>query len=232
MDLRPVTRQTSAQSVAQQLLELIRNGTWKAGDTLPSEKQLVEQLGVGRSTVREALQNLSALNIVEASSGHRTIVKAPSPAEIFRTDVIGFLIGDTLAQEMLEAREMIEPECVRLAVERATDEDLASIDRLLDEHEAHHQANEPVAQYGALFHIRLAEASHNRVAASFMASILHLMQERGRRIDDIPNARRKEIDDHRRILALVKARDPSAPEAMRRHILEWSNTYFEPPAPK
>lgn len=228
MELRPVTRQTSAQSVAQQLLELIRNGTWKAGDVLPSEKQLVEQLGVGRSTVREALQNLSALNVVEASSGHRTIVKAPSAAELFRTDVIGFLIGDTLAQEMLEAREMIEPACVRLAIERASDEDLAKIDALLDEHEANHQANLPVSEYGALFHIRLAEASHNRVAASFMASILHLMQERGRRIDDIPNARKKEIDDHRHILALVKARDASAPEAMRRHILEWSDTYFDP----
>ncbi|MDR3473398.1 MAG: FadR/GntR family transcriptional regulator [Devosia sp.] len=228
MELRRVTRLTSTQSVAQQLLELIRNGTWKSGDILPSEKQLVEQLGVGRSTVREALQNLAALNIVEASSGHRTVVKTPSAAEIFRTDVLGFLIGNTLAQELLEAREMIEPDCVRLAVERATDDDLAGIDALLDEHEARHLANQPVAEYGALFHIRLAEASHNRVAASFMASILHIMKERGRRIDDIPNARRKEIDDHRRILELVKARNPDASEAMRRHILEWSDTYFEP----
>ena len=54
------------------------------------------------------------------------------------------------------------------------------------------------------------------------------MLERGRRIDDIPNARRKEIDQHRHLLALVKARDPSAPEAMRSHILEWSDTYFDP----
>jgi DNA-binding FadR family transcriptional regulator len=226
LELRPVTRLTSAQSVAQQLLELIRTGTFKAGDVLPSEKQLAEQLGVGRSTIREALQNLSALSVVEASSGHRTIIKAPSPAELFRTDVIGFLIGDTLAQELLEAREMIEPECVRLAVERATDEELNEIDKLLDEHEARHQANQPVAEYGAMFHIRLAEASHNRVASSFMASILHLMKERGRRIDDVPNARRKEIDDHRRILALVKARRPDAADAMRHHILEWSDTYF------
>jgi len=228
MELRPITRLTSAQSVAQQLLELIRTGTWKAGDILPSEKQLVEQLGVGRSTVREALQNLAALNVVEASSGHRTIVKTPTPAEIFRTDVLGFLIGDTLAQELLEAREMIEPECVRLATERATDADLAAVDALLDEHEAHHRANQPVAEYGALFHIRLAEASHNRVAASFMASILHIMKERGRRIDEIPNARRKEIDDHRKILELVRARrGEAAAQAMRDHILEWSNTYFE-----
>ena len=228
MELQPITRTTSTQSVAHQLLELIRTGVWKPGDFLPSEKELVERLGVGRSTVREAVQNLTALNVVATSPGHRTVVKSPTPAEILRTDVIGFLIGDSLAQELLEARQMIEPECVRLAVERATDEDLAHIEALLDEHEAHHLANKPVAEYGAMFHCGLAEASHNRVAASFMASILHLMKERGRRIDDIPNARRKEIDDHRCILELVMQRKAGpAAQAMRQHILDWSDTYFE-----
>jgi GntR family transcriptional regulator, transcriptional repressor for pyruvate dehydrogenase complex len=228
MELQPIIRTTSTQSVVHQLFELIRTGVWKPGDVLPSEKELVERLAVGRSTVREALQNLTALNVVETSPGHRTVVKSPSPAEIFRTDVIGFLIGDSLAQELLEARQMIEPECVRLAVERASDQDLASIEALLDEHEARHLADQPVAEYGALFHIRLAEASHNRVAASFMASILHLMKERGRRIDDIPDARRKEIDDHRRILELIKQRNAGvAAAAMRQHILDWSGTYFD-----
>lgn len=228
MALQPVVRLTNAQAVAQQLLEMIRTGVWRVGDALPSEKELGETLEVGRSTVREALQNLVALNVVEASPGHRTVVKSPTPAEIFRTDVLGLLINDTLAGELLEAREMIEPECVRLAAERATEDDLASIAALLDEHEARHLANKPVAEYGALFHIRLAEASHNRVAASFMASILHLMKERGRRIDDIPNARKKEIDDHRAIFELVKARrGDEASIAMRQHILDWSNTYFD-----
>lgn len=228
MTLRPVIRLTSTQTAANQLLGMIRSGMWKVGDELPSEKELTESLGVGRSTVREALQNLVALNVVESSAGHRTVVKSPTPQELFRTDVIGLLINDTLAEEMLEARVMIEPDCVRLATERATATDLAKIEKLLEEHEALHEQNKPVSEYGALFHITLAEASHNRVAASFMSSILHIMQERGRRIDAIPNARRKEIDDHRAIFELVKARKGAkASAAMRAHILEWSNTYFE-----
>lgn len=228
MDLQPIVRVTSAQTVAQQLLGMIRTGRWRVGDALPSEKELGETLGVGRSTVREALQNLVALNVVEASAGHRTVVKSPTPAEIFRTDVLGFLINDTLASELLEARMMIEPDCVRLAAERATDDDLASIALLLEEHKERHLANRPVAEYGALFHIKLAEASHNRVASSFMASILHLMKERGRRIDDIPNARQKEIDDHCALFQLVKNRKgKEAANKMREHIIEWSNTYFD-----
>ena len=231
MKLHPVVRQTSAQNVANQLIEQIRSGAWKPGDSLPSEKELVESLGVGRSTIREALQNLAALNVVEASPGHRTLVKAPTAAEILRTDVIGFLIGDSLAEELLEAREAIEPRFVQLAAERATEADLDAIATLLDEHEANHLANRPVAEYGARFHIWLARASHNRVAAMFMESILHLMQERGRRIDDIPDARRKEIDDHRRIFELVRAKDgEAAAKAMREHVIEWSNTYFDEPS--
>lgn len=227
MTLHPVVRLTSAQTAANQLLGMIRSGTWRVGDALPSEKELTESLGVGRSTVREALQNSAALNVVELSAGHRTIVKSPTAAELFRTDVIGLLIKDTLAEEMLEARVMIEPDCVGLAAERATEEDLARIDRLLAEHEAQHEQDRPVSEYGARFHILLAEASHNRVAASFMSSILHIMKERGRRIDTIPNARRKEIDDHRAIFELVRARRAAdASAAMRAHILEWSNTYF------
>jgi DNA-binding FadR family transcriptional regulator len=226
--LQPVVKFTSAQTAANQLLGMIRSGTWKLGDSLPSEKELAESLSVGRSTVREALQNLVALNVVEVSAGHRTVVKSPTPAELFRTDVIGFLINDTLAAEMLEARVMIEPDCVRLAAERATEKDLAAIEQLLQEHELLHNQDKPVSEYGARFHIQLAEASHNRVAASFMSSILHIMKERGRRIDSVPNARRKEIDDHRAIFELVKAhKGQEAATAMRDHILEWSNTYFD-----
>lgn len=227
MSLQPVVRLTSSQTAANQLLGMIRSGVWKVGDALPSEKELTESLGVGRSTVREALQNLVALNVVESSAGHRTVVKAPTPEELFRPDVIGLLIGDSLAEEMLEARVMIEPDCVKLATERATADELARIDQLLDEHEALHNRNKPVSEYGALFHIRVAKASHNRVAASFMSSILHIMKERGRRIDAIPNARRKEIDDHRAIFALIKAgQADEASAAMRAHILEWANSYF------
>jgi DNA-binding FadR family transcriptional regulator len=227
LTLRPVIRLTSTQTAANQLLGLIRSGTWKVGDELPSEKELTERLGVGRSTVREALQNLAAINVIESGAGHRTVVKAPTPQELFRTDVIGVLINDTLIGEMLEARMMIEPDCVRLAAERATAEDLARIEEVLQEHEALHLKNRPVSEYAALFHIRLAEASHNRVAASFMTSILHIMLERGRRIDALPDARRKEIDDHRSIFELVKTRKGAkASAAMRAHILEWSDTYF------
>lgn len=134
--LKPITRRTNTQTAVEELFRLIRDGVWKVGDRLPPEKELADQLGVGRSTIREALQNLAAISVIESSAGQRTVIKSPTPGEIFRTDVVSFLIGDRAAAELLEARAMIEPECARLAAIRATDEDLDRVADILARHRA------------------------------------------------------------------------------------------------
>lgn len=229
-----MVRVTAAQAVARKLLDMIRDGALKPGDQLPTEKELIERLGVGRSTIREALQILATINVVEATAGAGTFVRAPTPAGLFRPDLMGFLIGNRMAMELLEAREMIEPHCVRLAALRGTEEDFARIDRLLDAHEAAHRAGQPVSEHAAKFHVMLAEASHNRVAVTFMSSILEILMRRGRKLDAIPGYQRREIDEHRAILAVVRKRDPErAAEAILRHIVESAATYdTEAPAGK
>jgi GntR family transcriptional regulator, transcriptional repressor for pyruvate dehydrogenase complex len=69
MELRPVTKVTSAQLAADQMLAMIRRGVWQPGDQLPSERELTDKLKLGRSTVREALQILSTLNVIQAIPG-------------------------------------------------------------------------------------------------------------------------------------------------------------------
>ena len=226
MDLTPVVKMTAAQTVARRLLDMIRQGALAPGDQLPTEKELIEKLGVGRSTIREALQILSTINVIEATAGSGTFVKSPTPADMFRPELMGFLIGNRMALELLEAREMIEPSCVRLAALRGTAEDFARIDRLLDAHEAAHLAGRPVSEHAAKFHVMLAEASHNRVAVTFMSSILEILMRRGRKVDDIPDHQRREIDEHRDILAVVRQRDPErAADLILRHIIESAATY-------
>src|SRR5258708_23115561 len=122
--------------------------------------------------------------------------------------------------ELVEAREMMERDCVRLAVLRGTDQDFARIDRLLDAHEAAHRAGRPVSEHAAKFHVMLAEASHNRVAVTFMSSILETLMRRGRKFDHIPDYQRREIDEHREILAVVRRRHPAAaPAPLLRRLL-------------
>jgi GntR family transcriptional regulator, transcriptional repressor for pyruvate dehydrogenase complex len=224
--LTPVVKVTSAQSVAHQLIEMIRRGVWKAGDQLPTEKELIEELSVGRSTIREALQILATLNVVQASPGQGTFIKTPTASEMFRPEIVGVLIGDTATLQLLEAREMIEPQCVRLAAIRGTIADLDAVARAIDEHEAAHRAGQPVSTLGGRFHIRLAESSRNDVSVTFMSSILGLLAHRARWIDSSATQQKREIDEHREILEVVRARDPDrASEMMRRHIVSWAGIY-------
>ncbi|WP_164738605.1 FadR/GntR family transcriptional regulator, partial [Xanthomonas vesicatoria] len=76
MDLAPIKKSTTVQQAADQMIALIRRGVWKPGDQLPSERDMVEQLKVGRSTVREALQILSTLNVVQIVPGQGSFIKA------------------------------------------------------------------------------------------------------------------------------------------------------------
>lgn len=226
ISLVPVVRVTSAQSVAHQLLEMLRRGELRPGDQLPPEKELIETLAVGRSTVREALQILATLNIVQPAVGQGTFVRNPDAADLFRPDVVGKLIDDAATLELLEARAMIEPPCVRLAAIRGTRAALDDVERTIAEHERARRSGEPVSVFGGRFHLALAQAAGNRVAVTFMSSILGILAERARWIDGQPDEQRREIAEHRAILARVRAGDADeASRLMQQHIVSWAESY-------
>jgi GntR family transcriptional repressor for pyruvate dehydrogenase complex len=220
MEFVKINKTTSAQQVAEQLLGMIRRGAWKPGDRLPPERELIEKLDVGRSTVREALQILATLNIVQSSPGQGTFIKTPRGDEILRADLIGFLINDAVALELLEAREMIEPQTVRLACLRATDGELAAIDELLDRHETALKEGRSAADCAMLFHIMLAETSRSSVAATFLRSILELLNAQ-RQVENSAEFKYRELEEHRHILRLVQKRDAqAAADFLVRHIVD------------
>ena len=226
MTLVPVARNTASQAVLKQLIDLIRGGEWQDGARLPTEKELVEQLGVGRSTVREALQALATLNLVHAVPGHGTFIKRPGVAELLRGDLVAFLLDSPGALELLEAREMIEPALIRLACIRGTLADFDAIERLLAEHETELDAGRPVNDHAARFHVLLAQAAHNSVASLFISSILELLMQRGRRLEDDPGYLRHEMAEHRALLEAVRQRDPDRATALlMQHMVDSAVTY-------
>jgi GntR family transcriptional repressor for pyruvate dehydrogenase complex len=219
VELRPVSKVTAAQLAADQMLTMIRRGVWQPGDQLPPERDLAERLKLGRSTVREALQILATLHVVQTLPGQGNYIKALRGDELFRPELISLLIKDAAILDLIATREMIEPQTVRLACLRATSEELAAIERMLDEHERALERDEPIAEYARVFHVMLAETSHNGVAATFIRSILDLLQERrltGRSME----SKRRELKEHREILRFVKKRDADAAATyLVRHIV-------------
>lgn len=121
---------------------------------------------------------------------------------------------------------MIEPDCARLAALRGTEAEFDEIAAALDQHKQDHLSGKPVARHGAEFHVAVARTAKNRVAVSFMDSILGMLMQRGSRADSIPGARDREIAEQRALFGLIRTRRAeAASQAMRNHIIDWAETY-------
>lgn len=163
MALQKINRQNVSDIVYQQLEACILEGTWKPGEKIPSENKLAEQMGVSRVTIRNALQRLSSIGLVEARQGGGTYVKMNDVGQTL------LLLKPILMQTkpdvkyFLEYRLAIEPEIAALAAQRVLPEQMAQIN-------SHLQAYEKAVQRGdmaaaepedAALHYAIAVASHN-----------------------------------------------------------------------
>lgn len=218
LDLRPARKQTLVESVAEQLIEEIRRQKLPAGSRLPSEREFVRRLGVGRSTVREALNGLALLGVIAIHHGRGVFVAdalkyQQAPREI------GAALARSLTQELLEAREPVEAAIAHLAAERRTASDLAELEETLATHERLLVEGRSAAKYAALFHRQLADAAHNQVLASFVNSIQRQLIERGSRLEELSGYPEWELAEHQEILLTIRAGDPARAAArIRQHL--------------
>src|SRR5262249_41422987 len=212
LDLRPPRKQTLVERVAEQLMEEIDRQQLPPGSRLPSEREIVQRLGVGRSTVREALNGLALVGVIEIHHGKGVFV-ADAPKDHQAPREIGAALARSLTQELLEAREPVESEIARLAAKRRTPSDLAELQDTLERHEQLLSENRSAAKYGALFHRQLADAAHNQVLASFVNSIQRQLIERGNRLEELPGYREWELAEHKEIFEAIRSGDPDGAAA-------------------
>ncbi|WP_448059543.1 FadR/GntR family transcriptional regulator [Cellulomonas hominis] len=132
-----MTRRTGLiDSAVHTLRARIISGDWPVGSRIPAEPALVELLGVGRNTVREAVQSLVHAGLVERRQGSGTYVLAASEMAV----TMGRQIADARQRDVVEVRRSLEVEAARLAARRRTASDVATLMRLRDERAAAHRA--------------------------------------------------------------------------------------------
>jgi GntR family transcriptional regulator, transcriptional repressor for pyruvate dehydrogenase complex len=217
--LTQVERVTTTQAIVGQLIELIRSGRLKPGDKLPSEPELVQMLGVGRSSIREAKQTLLAMNLIDAHPGRGSFVKAIGADAAINADMIALLLTGEHILALHEAREMLEVTIAALAAARATEDDLAVMARTLQALEGSIVAGASVYDPGLEFHRALVEAAQNPVLARLYGVIMSLLQEYQRPVYETHSDPQAELDHHRRIFESVAARDGNLAQAtMRMHL--------------
>ncbi len=203
--------------VFQEMQRLIIDGNFRPGDLLPSEMELAERFGVGRSSIREAMRALQLLGVIEVIQGKGTYVCdfgiLPLIVDWARISQMGII------SEVMEARQFIEILLVQLAAERATDEDIRKLRAALKHAQESLSNSETNVQAGVDFHIVLADAAHNQVLALMYRTIRDLYLETARRTRITPEIALDRYHDHEAILQAVLDRDPeAAARVMKEHL--------------
>lgn len=160
MPLATMRRTGLVDQVIEQLRGSVTSGEWPVDSRIPTEPELVEALGVGRNTIREAVRALAHCGILEVRQGDGTYVRATSEV----SGALRRLCGSEL-REVLQVRRCLEVEGARLAATARTDDDLAELRTLLDRLEAirRDDDHEAFVRADTDLHFAVVRASHNSV---------------------------------------------------------------------
>lgn len=217
------TPKTLTQHTLQQLIGWLKEGTFKPGGKLPSQSELVQQLGISRTGVREALQVMAALNLIEIRPGLGCFVKKVSPEYIVNADVLAILLEKEAILEVIEARKILEAGIAALAAERASEQDFWLMEDVLSRVERAVKRGETVAGLTPEFHIAIAMATHNAVLAKLVKSFNSLMAKAGElveaSVEDVAAFRRHELESHHHLFEVIRQGEPQkASRAIVEHI--------------
>jgi GntR family transcriptional repressor for pyruvate dehydrogenase complex len=218
MSLTPIPRNKLAEMVARQLLSAVRAQGLAPGERIPSERELMTAFGVGRSTIREAVNGLAMLGALEIRHGQGAFVANPK-AGTEAPQAVAIALARGVTRDLFEARRVLEPHVARLAAARRTDADLRELARALSDHEQAIAEGTPAVEPSVRFHVMIGEAAHSEVLAGFVASAAQIMTARGPVLEAEPGYREWEIEQHRSVFEPIEAGDPeAAEERMRTHL--------------
>src|SRR5882724_4890829 len=226
LDLATVVVPKASDVLAAKLRELILSNGLAEGTPLPTERELVAQSGLSRTSVREALRVLETEGLVLTKAGRNggSQVRRPGRESISRSFELFVRSHGVRFEALLEAREAIEPAAARLAAVHRLDVDLAEMTRL---HQALEQVSDDVAEHvrlNLLWHRAIIGASRNELLIAFFDAIADSVQAatESQSLNSIA-VRREVVRAHGRVLAAIAAQDADAAfRRMQRHVGAYS----------
>ncbi len=173
---KQIKKSTLSETIIIQIKEMIVNGDFKPGDRLPSERELTKLLGVSRPPIREALHALSAMGLIEIRMGEGNFLC--KDISIIDNDLkLKIMFRKKAANDLVEARCVLETQIVELACKRATSEDLVDIEEAYNRCLQHKKYNRMRLKADFDFHIAIAEASKNFILREMLVSIKEYLIE-------------------------------------------------------
>jgi GntR family transcriptional regulator, transcriptional repressor for pyruvate dehydrogenase complex len=209
-----IRRKAVAHSAIATIKGMIVRGELRAGQRLPAERDLAARLGLSRPSLREAIRALIALNILESRHGEGTFVSSLDPELL--TEPIDFVlqVDDDALVSLFEARRVLEAGVATLAAERATDLELAELDRFAKEGRRNVKDAEAFAEHEAEFHERVRRLARSPVLASLLSSLSTLSSAGPRRAAEDEAVRARALADHQATAKALRARDAATAESV------------------
>lgn len=214
----PIKREPVATQIARRLVEIILSGEIEPGARMPSERQMAEAFGVGRSAMREALKALSLIGLVEVRQGDGTYLRKADSALLPEVIEWGLLLGEPRTMDLVEARQEIEIVLAGFAAQRRTAEDIGHLEELLEKMRATPSPTTFVDNDVA-FHLAVAEAARNSALRDIHSSIQALLRAWILRVISSGDTMLPSYEEHVPIYESIAAGDPdSARSAMASHM--------------
>ncbi len=228
MKIHPIQKINAVEQVFEQMQELLIDGTWKAGDKLPSENELSATFGVSRMTIRQSMQKLKALGLIETRTGSGSYVRELNPGDSLNELIPLMYIGKPYQMHVFQFREMIESESVRIATPLADEKSLKRLEELVARMKkaSDEDNSRAFSQQDLKYHMTIVNLTGNpmiirayeilgTVLKESMVSVIEKMKYT------------PALEYHGKILDAMRARDEILAEKLMREHIRQNYQYFE-----
>jgi GntR family transcriptional repressor for pyruvate dehydrogenase complex len=207
--LTPVGGQSVVEMTISSIIDAIADGTYKSGQKLPNEYELISELQISRNSLREAMRVLSTVGVVEIKRGDGTYVCNQVNPSIIDNLIYGMVFDASSTEELIELRQSLDEVVLKLAIEKAEDEDIEELQKLIDKMQTECKLGnlEEAAKADYDFHIKLVDISSNTFLTRIVKGVYRLfirsIQENISTEEEFASA----VLYHKQLLNLVINRD-------------------------
>lgn len=218
--LSPVVRYSTVGAVAKQLLDHLSSGNFSPGTRLPPERSLATSLGVGRSTVREAMAALDVLGIIEVRPGSGAYLTSDSSGLLPQAIKWSLQLGQPRTRDLVEVREYLEVMAAKLAADRADADDIKRLEEYVTEMRVAGDDVDAFVTADLSFHFEMARIAGNTVLQDILHSIRSLLTVWFDRTLRVPGTIEETLIEHVAVFEAIRTRSPEEAEKRMKELMD------------
>ena len=216
-----IIKEKLSSSIAHELEQKILNKEFVAEQPLPSEARLCDYFGVSRTVIREAIQQLKSHGIIHSITGSGNYVSKNNTTDLKRNITLLAKLneGTRLYHEMLQLRELLELDCIKMACKNSTPELIKVLKQHMKTMAASHHDFDAFAKADHAFHLELMKASGNELFCAILESMYENFVQVSRKVYEVKGALKRVTKEHQLILQAISKKDElKAVEILAQHI--------------